>query len=70
LNRGHQNFDEARNLEVGLAKGGSDTGKITEEGVFHHLAMPLKPPKNMHQPVVLLNERWIHDIHRRRGDLN
>jgi pimeloyl-ACP methyl ester carboxylesterase len=33
---GHQNLGEARNLEVGLAKGGSDIGKITEEGVFHH----------------------------------
>jgi hypothetical protein len=35
---GHQNLGEARNLEVGLAKGGSDIGKITEEGVFHHPA--------------------------------
>ncbi len=33
---GHQNLGEARDLEVGLAKGGSDIGKITEEGVFHH----------------------------------
>jgi len=37
---GHQNLGEARNLEVGLAKGGSDIGKITEEGVFHHPAIP------------------------------
>jgi len=36
---GHQNLGEARNLEVGLAKGGSDIGKITEEGVFHHPAI-------------------------------
>jgi hypothetical protein len=33
---GDQNLGEARNLEVGLAKGGPDIGKITEEGVFHH----------------------------------
>jgi len=33
---GHQNLGEARDLEVGLAKSGSDIGKITEEGVFHH----------------------------------
>jgi hypothetical protein len=38
---GHQNLGEARNLEVGLAKGGSDIGKITEEGVFHQ---PAKAP--------------------------
>jgi hypothetical protein len=33
---GDQNLGEARNLEVGLAKGGPDIGKIMEEGVFHH----------------------------------
>ena len=36
---GHQKLGEARNLKVGLAKGRSDIGKITEEGVFHHPAM-------------------------------
>jgi CRISPR-associated protein Cas1 len=44
---GHQNLGEARNLEVGLAKGGSDIGKITEEGVFHHPAMPSDDPRSV-----------------------
>jgi hypothetical protein len=36
---GDQNLGEARDLEVGLAKGGSDIGKITGDGVFHHPAI-------------------------------
>jgi hypothetical protein len=37
---GDQNLGEAKDLEVGLAKGAPDIGKITEEGAFPHPAIP------------------------------